>query len=96
MKRIGLLAGVGRLPVECAKAAKALGIEVYAVGLLPGVDTELKTLAAGYADISVAQLQAIIDYFKSNDIQEVTMLGKVTKELLYSGGGQIIPDMRML
>ena len=96
MKRIGLLAGVGRLPVECAKAAKALGIEVYAVGLLPGVDTELKTLVAGYADISVAQLQAIIDYFKSNDIQEVTMLGKVTKELLYSGGVQIIPDMRML
>ncbi|MDD3114386.1 MAG: UDP-2,3-diacylglucosamine diphosphatase LpxI [Anaerovibrio sp.] len=95
MKKIGLLAGVGRLPVECAKAAAALGYEVYAVGLLPGVDPELGECAADYRDISVAQLQAIIDYLKSKDVAEVTLLGKVTKELLYSGQ-HAVPDMRML
>ena len=34
MERIGLLAGAGKLPVECARAAKLLGYEVYAVALL--------------------------------------------------------------
>lgn len=95
MKKIGLLAGVGRLPVECAKAAAALGYEVYAVGLIPGVDPELRECTADYQDISVAQLQAIIDYLKSKGAEEVTMLGKVTKELLYSGQ-HAVPDMRML
>lgn len=95
MEKIGLLAGVGRLPVECARAAKSMGYEVYAVGLLPGVDAGLKEWAADYEDISVAHLQSIIDYLKSKGVTRVTMLGKVTKELLYSGR-HAAPDMRML
>lgn len=95
MEKIGLLAGVGRLPVECAMAAKAMGYEVYAVGLIPGVDDELKSCTAGYKDISIAQLQAIIDYLKENGVTKVTMLGKVTKEILYSGQ-HVQPDLRML
>ena len=89
MEKIGLLAGVGRLPVECARAAKAMGYEVYAVGLIPGVEPELKECVADYTDISVAHLQAIIDYLKSKGVT------KVTKELLYSGQ-HAAPDMRML
>ena len=46
MERIGLLAGAGKLPVECAKAAKLLGYEVYAVALLPETDAELKECTA--------------------------------------------------
>lgn len=95
MEKIGLLAGVGRLPVECAMAAKAMGYEVYAVGLIPGVDEDLKSCTAGYKDISIAQLQAIIDYLKENGVTKVTMLGKVTKEILYSGQ-HVQPDLRML
>ena len=95
MEKIGLLAGTGRLPVECAIAAKKLGYEVYAVGLIPDVDPELKECTAGYKDISIAQLQAIIDYLKENDVKKVTMLGKVTKEILYSGQ-HVQPDLRML
>lgn len=95
MEKIGLLAGAGHLPVECAMAAKTLGYEVYAVGLIPGVDEELKECTAGYKDISIAQLQAIIDYLKENDVKKVTMIGKVTKEILYSGQ-HVQPDLRML
>ena len=69
MEKIGLLAGVGRLPVECARAAKAMGYEVYAVGLIPGVEPELKECTADYTDISVAHLQAIIDYLKSKGVK---------------------------
>lgn len=94
MEKIGILAGVGKLPVECAKAAGLLGYEVYAVALLPDTDSELKDWATEYQAISVAELDAIIQYLKRHDVRKVTMIGKVTKELLFSG--QLKPDMRMM
>ncbi len=94
MERVGLLAGVGKLPVECAKAAKMMGIEVYAVALLPDTDPELKDAAADYQEISIAHLDAILNYLKENDIKKVTMLGKVTKELLFNS--KVQPDPRLL
>ena len=40
MKKIGLIAGVGRLPVEFARAARGMGVHVISVGVLPQVDPE--------------------------------------------------------
>ena len=93
MEKIGLLAGVGHLPVECAQAASKLGYEVYAVALLSEVDKTLKDCVAGYADINVAKVGKIIDFLKENDVDKVTMIGKVTKELLMSGN-YALPDFR--
>ena len=94
MEKIGLLAGVGRLPVLCAQAAKVLGIEVSAVSLLPDTDAELAAVSADHRAINVAQLGAIIDYLKERGVKKVTLLGKVTKELLFSG--EIEADARAL
>ena len=94
MEKIGLLAGAGKLPVECARTAKQLGYEVYAVGLLPESDPQIAEFATDFQSISVGQLDAILKYLKSNDLQKVTMIGKVTKELLFSG--KIKPDQKML
>lgn len=94
MKKIGLLAGVGKLPVECARAAVASGYEVYAVALLPETDAELKSVATDCQVISVAQLDAVINYLKQKEIHKVTMIGKVTKELLFNG--KVQPDGRMM
>ncbi len=94
MEKIGILAGAGRLPVESAKSAKQLGYEVYAVGLLPATDPQIAEYSADFQSISVGQLDAILNYLKSKDIHKITMIGKVTKELLYSGG--VVPDARML
>ena len=55
MKSIGLLSGIGRLPVEVAKAARAMGIDVYAVGLVDGVEEDLKNVATDFKSINVAQ-----------------------------------------
>ena len=95
MEKIGLLAGIGRLPVECAKAAKALGYEVYAVALLPETDPELSDCTADCASISIAQLERVLEYLKEKGVQKVTMLGKVTKELLFNGQ-HAQPDARMM
>lgn len=94
MEKIGLLAGVGRLPVECAKAAQQIGYEVYAVALLPDCDPELKTCTKECVDISIAQIDKILSYLKEKELHKVTMLGKVTKELLFSG--KVQPDAHAL
>ena len=95
MKSIGLLSGVGRLPVEVAKVARGMGVEVYAVGLVNGVEADLKEFATDYKDINVAQLDSIINYLKEHKVTEVVMIGKVTKEILFSGQ-HALPDARMI
>lgn len=86
MKTIGLLAGVGRLPVEFARAASGMGFTVIAVGVVPGVDPELAAVAGKYYAVSVGELGRIIAILKEEGAHEVTMLGKVTKELMFTGG----------
>ena len=93
MKRIGLLAGIGRLPVEFARAACGMGFAVTAIALTPDVDAELKTVATEYHEISIGQLDEIINTLSAAGVQEATMLGKVTKELLFAG--QVAIDERM-
>jgi len=93
MRKVGLLAGVGRLPVEFARAASGMGIAVIAVVVAPGVDPELTLVAAKTYTISIGELSRIIETLKEENVQEVTMLGKVTKELLFSGA--VVPDGRM-
>jgi len=85
MEAIGLLAGAGRLPLELAKAAKSIGIKIFAVALLNETDTELENTVEKFARINIAKLDEIILFFKNNNINKVTMLGKVTKELLFTG-----------
>lgn len=94
MEKLGLLAGAGKLPVECARAAKQLGYEVYAVGLVPESDPQIIEFAKDYQKISVGHLDGILHYLKSHNLNKVTMIGKVTKELLFSG--KIQPDRKML
>ncbi len=94
MERLGILSGTGKLPVECARAAQQLGYEVYSVGLLADSDPQIAHFSKDYQFISVAQLDAILNYLQSNHVQKVTMIGKVTKELLFNGTVQ--PDARML
>lgn len=94
MERLGLLAGEGKLPVECARAAAQLGYEVYAVGLLPETDSQIAEFSTDFKLISVAHLDAILGYLKEKQVQKVTMIGKVTKELLFNG--KVQPDSRML
>ncbi|EGO62936.1 LpxI family protein [Acetonema longum] len=96
MKTIGLLAGVGRLSVEFARAARGMGFTVVAVALLPGVDRDLASAADRYHEISVGQLAAIIAALKAEGVSEVTMLGKVTKELMFTGQVQLDDRVKRL
>lgn len=94
MKKIGLLAGVGRLPVEFARAARGMGVHVIGIGVLPEVDPELASVTATYEQINIAKLDRIFKVLKREQVKEVTLLGKVTKELLYAH--KELPDFRVL
>lgn len=94
MERVGVLAGIGQLPVECAKAAKAQGHEVYAVALLPETEPALRDYADDYQQISVFKVGRILSYLKRNKVTQVTMIGKVTKELLYAH--KAMPDFKTM
>lgn len=96
MKNIGLIAGVGRLPVEFAKAAQAMGVKIIAIGVVPGVDEELAKVAAQYQAIGVGELRKLMDCLKAAEVTQVTMLGKVTKELMFSGQVALDQEMQAL
>ena len=82
-RKIGLLAGIGFLPVDFARAARGMGFHVTAIGLVAGVEPALEGSVDKYLKISVGKIDKIIKTLKKEDIQLVTMIGKVTKEVLY-------------
>ena len=94
METVGLLAGIGRLPVEFIEAAHIQGYKVVCIAVIPGVEKELKEKADAYYEISVFKLNKVIKTLLSEGVQKVTMLGKVTKEWLYKD--HVIPDLRAL
>ena len=82
METLGLLSGIGHLPVDVALSAKAMGYRVVAVGVVPDIDPELSEAVDAYYDIHIGKIGKIISTLKKNDVKAVTMIGKVTKELL--------------
>ena len=96
MKTIGLLAGVGKLPVEFARAARGMGFAVIAISVVPGTDGELPSVADKHFQIGVGALSDILAKLKEEQVSQVTMLGKVTKEHMFTGAVQMDERMRRL
>ena len=94
MAKVGLIAGIGVLPVEFMRAAHVLGHEVVVIGVVPDIDPALKAEADAFYDIGVAKLGKIFKTLKKEEVQELTMLGKVTKEILFKG--LTFPDLKTL
>ena len=94
MEKVGLLAGVGKLPVEFMRAAKQLGHEVVVIAVVSDVEPELAAEADAYYEINVAELDKVIKTLKKNGVAKVTMIGKVTKEILFKG--LKFPDWRAI
>ena len=84
MEKIGLLAGIGFLPVECAKAARAQGYEVYVVALLPETEKCLQEYATDYQEIGVFKVGKILKYLRDKEVTQVTMIGKVRSLIVHS------------
>ena len=92
METLGLLAGIGHLPVDVAQSAKKLGYKVVAIAVVPETDPELPENVDVFYTINVGKVGKILRTLKQNDVKNVTMIGKVTKEVLYKTG-VVIPDL---
>ena len=94
MENVGLLAGIGTLPGEFLDAAHLQGYRVICIAVIPGTDPELKEKADVYYEISAFKLNKIIKTLVRENVKEVTLLGKVTKEWLYKD--HVMPDLRAI
>ena len=94
MARVGLIAGIGILPVEFMRAAHLLGHEVVVIAVVSDYDTTLEQEADVFYHISVAKVGKIFKTLQKEQVKDITMLGKVTKELLFKG--LTFPDMKTL
>ena len=94
MENVGLLAGIGTLPGEFLDAARLQGYRVICIAVIPGTDPELKEKADVYYEISAFKLNKIIKTLVKENVKEVTLLGKVTKEWLYKE--HVMPDLRAI
>lgn len=84
MSTMGILAGRGNLPLVFAKRAIAHGHKIVVIGLLGEVMPELARLAKGSYSVPLGQWQSIIDILKEEKIQDVYLLGGVSKQLLFA------------
>ncbi len=84
MKRIGLIAGWGDLPLIWAKQAKKKGIEIYVFKLAEEKTASFTELAEQVYQVNIGQLDHLIELILSHHIEETVMLGKVRKEHLFA------------
>lgn len=94
MATIGLLAGIGQLPVEFLRAAQRDGHRVVTIAVADEAAPELEREADAFYRIHVLKLNRIIRTLVEEGVTEATMLGKVTKEILFKQ--MALPDARAL
>ncbi|PHQ34306.1 hypothetical protein CEE69_16530 [Rhodopirellula bahusiensis] len=83
---IGLIAGWGRFPICVAEKLKALGHSVHCVAITGHAGEELNEICDSVLWSGVGRFGGHLRYFKRNDVEHVTMAGKLFKsDLLYSG-----------
>ncbi len=91
-KKIGLIAGEGKMPVYIAQKAVSKGYEVYVAGAKGNAKEEdFKTCACVFQAFRLGQLGAGIRFFKEHGVTRVVMAGRVQHTSIFSN---LMPDLR--
>jgi DUF1009 family protein len=95
---IGLIAGQGRLPIITAEGIRAAGCDVCCVGLHDQYDAALPGKCDGFKTAGMIQLGRWIRLLRRMDVQEVVMVGGVSKVRMYDPFRLFrqLPDWRAL
>jgi len=93
-EKLGLIAGMGGLPLALAAEARKMGHYIVAIALQPPADDSLKPLSDEFHKISVGRFGGLLSLLKKKSITNVVMAGKVPKALLYQNKASIIPDLK--
>ncbi len=97
-RRVGLIAGSGRLPLLIARGMASTGKEVCTLSLQGACDPEIRTLSVQYRTASIARLGGWVRAFRSWDVREAVMVGRVEHTTKYQSLGLLryLPDLRTI
>ncbi len=92
-KKIGLIAGYGEFPLLYIKELKLQNFYVCVCAIAEEAGESLKDYADSITYISVGELGKLIKFFKSENVNEIIMAGKVKKTLMFK---KIKPDLKAI
>jgi DUF1009 family protein len=96
-KRLGLIAGSGRLPFEVAEGARDHGIETTVIAIEGNTDPSIERLASGRLQwIAAGELGRLIALLKQADVDEAILAGAVAKREMLRDPSVLRPDARAL
>jgi DUF1009 family protein len=87
VKKIGLLAGGGMMPVEIVASCRARGIEVYVAGLQPWAD-EAMYQEVDHVMARLGEVGKMMKFFKAHGVTELVLAGGIKRPALK----ELIPD----
>jgi DUF1009 family protein len=97
VRRLGLIAGSGRLPLDVARAARARGLAVSAVAFHGGdVEPALEREVDALHWLHLGELERLIATFRGDGVSDVVMIGKVLKTRILGDLSVLRPDARAL
>ena len=97
-RRVGLLAGGGRFPIEFARAATREGHDVVCLGIAGMAPPELADICRSFRLIPLGRIGAAIRHFKRRRVDSAVMAGKIEKRILFDPFRvfRLLPDWRTL
>ena len=96
MSQVGMMAGAGELPEIIARRAYAEGSPVPTVALSAHVAAQLTPYCPTLVQYGPGQLTKIIRAFQRYKVQQVVMVGKVEKRLLFENPRLDLRGLRRL
>ncbi|MFA5339078.1 MAG: UDP-2,3-diacylglucosamine diphosphatase LpxI [Candidatus Omnitrophota bacterium] len=84
MDTIGLIAGKSDFPLLFAKAAKAKGIKVIAVGIEGETRPEVEKLVDKFYWVKLGELSRVLEIFRAEGIKKAVMAGGITKSRIFN------------
>ena len=84
MDTIGLIAGKSDFPLLFAKAAKAKGVKIVAVGIEGETKPEMEKLVDKFYWVKLGELSRVLEIFKAEGIKKAVMAGGITKSRIFN------------
>ena len=84
MDTIGLIAGKSDFPLLFAKAAKAKGVKIIAVGIEGETKPEVERLVDKFYWVKLGELSRVLEIFKAEGVKKAVMAGGVTKSRIFN------------
>jgi len=83
IKRLGLIAGEGELPLILATEANSKGISIISIAFTEKAAKSLKPLSKAVYQYGIGEAGKVLRCLKNEGVKDVTMVGKIEKRLLF-------------